>query len=173
MGWGDCTHKIVQNSISDRFGKGSCIPKGMEIKFKGLTFDAHLFRGVANSDDGEVGLTCDGAERGEFWGGKGDLVRAFGFRIGKGFQSSQRRVGGDGCFAAEKAESRHGEIIEQKPWAIKDRSRQGKLLNCPHGTMDPPLGDFVDCFPLLLCRSCGSFWIYRNDGFMFDSDRGD
>ena len=107
MGWGDCTHKIVQNSISDRFCKGSCIPEGVEIKFKGLTFDALLFRGVANGDDGEVGLTCDGAEGGEFWGGKGDLVRAVGLGIGKGFQSCQRRVGRDCCFAAEKTESGH------------------------------------------------------------------
>ena len=112
MGWGDCTHKIVQNSISDRFCKGSCIPEGVEIKFKGLTFDALLFRGVANGDDGEVGLTCDGAERGEFWGGKGDLVGAVRLGIGKGFQSCQGRVGRDGCFATEKAESRHVRIIK-------------------------------------------------------------
>ena len=107
MGGGDCTHKIVQNSISDRFGKGSCISERVEVKFKGLTFDALLFRGVANGDRSEVRLTCDGAEGGEFWGGKGDLVRAVGFRIGKGFQSCQGRVGRDGCFAAEKTESGH------------------------------------------------------------------
>ncbi len=112
MDGGDCTDKIVKNSISNRFCKGSCVPEGVEIKFKGLTFDTLLFRGVANGDDGEVGLTCDGAEGGEFWSGKGDLVRAVGLGIGKGFQSSQRRVGGDGCFAAEKAESRHSGIIE-------------------------------------------------------------
>ena len=112
MGGGDCTHKIVQNSISDRFGKGSCIPEGVEIELKRLTFDALHFWSVANGDDGEVGLTCDGAEGGEFWGGKGDLVRAVGFRIGKGFQSCQGRVGRDGCFAAEKAESRHVRIIK-------------------------------------------------------------
>ncbi len=112
MGWGDCTYKVVQNSIRHRFGKGSCIPEGVEIELKRLTFDTLLFRGVANGDDGEVGLTCDGAEGGEFWGGKGDLVRAVGLGIGKGFQSSQRRIGGDGCFAAKKAESRHVGTIE-------------------------------------------------------------
>jgi len=111
MGWGDCSHEVVQNSISDRFCKGSCISEGVEIKLKGLTFDALLFWSVANGDGGEVGLTCDGAEGGEFGGGKGDLVRAVGLGIGKGFQSSQGGVGGDVCFAAEKAESRHIGII--------------------------------------------------------------
>ena len=107
MGWGDCTHEIVQNSISDRFCKGSCVSERVEVKFKGLTFDALPFRGVANGNYGKVGLTCDGAERGEFWCGKGDLVRAVGLGIGKGFQSCQGRVGRDGCFAAEKTESGH------------------------------------------------------------------
>ena len=79
----------------------------MEIKLKRLTFDAPLFWSVANGDGGEVGLTCDGAEGGEFWGGKGDLIGPVGLGIGKGFQSSQGGIGGDGCFAAKKAESRH------------------------------------------------------------------
>ncbi len=107
MGGGDCTHKVVQNSISDRFRKGSCVSERVEEKLKRLTFNALLFRGVANGDGGEVGLTCDGAEGGELWGGKGDLVRTVGLGIGKGFQSSQGGIGGDGCFAAKKAESRH------------------------------------------------------------------
>lgn len=107
MGRGDCTNKVVQNSISDRFRKGSCVSERVEEKLKRLTFDALLFRGVVNGDGGEVRLTCDGAEGGEFWSGKGDLVRAVGLGIGKGFQSSQGGVGGDVCFAAEKAESRH------------------------------------------------------------------
>ena len=111
MGRGDRTDKIVQNSIRHRFGKGSCVSEGVEIELKGLTFNALPFWSVANGDYGEVGLTCDGAERGEFGGGKSDLVRAVGLGIGKGFQSSQRRVGGDVCFAAEKAESRHDGII--------------------------------------------------------------
>jgi len=89
MGWRDCTDKVVQNSISDRFCKGSCVSKRLEIKLKRLTFDARLFRGVANGDGGEVRLTCDGAEGGEFRGGESDLVGAVGLGIGKGFQSSQ------------------------------------------------------------------------------------
>ena len=84
MGGGDCTHKIVQNSIRDRFGKGSCVSERVEIKLKRLTFDALLFRSIANGDGGEVGLTCDGAEGGEFWCGKGDLVGAVGLGVGKG-----------------------------------------------------------------------------------------
>jgi len=84
----------------------------VEIELKGLTFNALPFWSVANGDYGEVGLTCDGAEGGEFWGGKGDLVRAVRLGIGKGFQSSQGRIGRDGCFAAEKAESRHVRIIK-------------------------------------------------------------
>ena len=112
MGGGDCTDKVVQNSIRHRFRKGSCVSERVEEKLKRLTFNALLFRGVANGDDGEVGLTCDGAEGGEFWGGKGDLVRAVGLGIGKGFQSCQGRVGRDGCFAAKKAELRHIGIIE-------------------------------------------------------------
>ena len=107
MGWGDRTNKVVQNPIRHRFGKGSCIPERVEIKLKRLTFNALPFWSVANGDYGEVGLTRDGAEGGEFWSGKGDLVRAVGLGIGKGFQPSQGGVGGDVCFAAEKAESRH------------------------------------------------------------------
>ena len=66
MDWGDCTDKIIQNPIRDRFGKGSCVSEGVEIELKGLTFNALLFRSVANGDGGEVRLTCDGAEGGEF-----------------------------------------------------------------------------------------------------------
>jgi len=64
MGGGDCTDKIVKNSIRDRFGKGSCVSEGVEIELKGLTFNALPFWSVANGNYGEVGLTCDGAERG-------------------------------------------------------------------------------------------------------------
>jgi len=66
MDWGDCTDKIIQNPIRDRFGKGSCVSERVEIKLKRLTFDALPFWSVANGDGGEVGLTCDGAEGGEF-----------------------------------------------------------------------------------------------------------
>jgi len=66
MGGGDCTDKVVQNSIRHRFGKGSCVSERVEEKLKRLTFNALLFRGVANGDGGEVGLTCDGAEGGKF-----------------------------------------------------------------------------------------------------------
>jgi hypothetical protein len=38
--------------------------------------------------------------------------------------------------------------------------------------MDSPAGDFADRFPVLFGRSCGGFRIYRDDGFMFDSDAG-
>ncbi len=66
MGRGDRTNKVVQNSIRDRFRKGSCVSEGVEKKLKRLTFDALLFRSVANGDRGKVGLTCDGAEGGKF-----------------------------------------------------------------------------------------------------------
>lgn len=66
MGRGDRANKVVQDSICDRFCKGSCVSEGVEEKLKRLTFDALLFRGVADGDRGEVRLTCDGAEGGEF-----------------------------------------------------------------------------------------------------------
>jgi hypothetical protein len=84
----------------------------VKIKLEGLAFDALLFRSVANGDGGEVGLASDRAERGEFRSRESDLEWAIRLGIGKGFQSSQGGVGGDVCFAAEKAESRHSGIIE-------------------------------------------------------------
>ena len=66
MGRGDRTNKVVQNSISDRFRKGSCVSERVEEKLKRLTFDAPPFWSVANGDGGEVRLTCDGAEGGKF-----------------------------------------------------------------------------------------------------------
>jgi len=79
----------------------------VQIKFQGFAFDAFLFRGVANGDVGEVWLAGNGAEGGEFGSGESDLVGPAWFRVGKSFQTGQGRIGRDGNFTTEKAESSH------------------------------------------------------------------
>ena len=73
MGRGDGSDEIIQDPIGDGLGERAGISEGVKIKLEGLAFDALLFRGVANCDRGEVGLTCDRAERGEFRSRKSDL----------------------------------------------------------------------------------------------------
>ena len=93
----------------------------MQVKFEGFAFNALLLGGVTNGDGGEIGLSCHRTERGEFRGGKGDLVGPAGFGVEEGLQTSQRRIGRNGNFAAQKAESRHGLRIVQNIAVRKDR----------------------------------------------------
>jgi hypothetical protein len=102
MGRGDGSDEIIQDSVGDGLGERAGISERVKIKFQGFTFHALLFRGVANGDRGKVRLTCDRAERGEFWSRKSDLEWATRFWIGKGFQSGKGRVRWHGDFAPEK-----------------------------------------------------------------------
>lgn len=120
MNGGNRADKIIEDAIGDGFGKRANIAEGVEIKFQGFALDADLFWGVADGDGGEVGLTCDGAEGGEFGGGKDNLEGAVGFGVGKGFQSSQGRVGRNGNFATEKGEACHGIVLGQI--AVEEKS---------------------------------------------------
>ena len=108
MDGGDGADEVIQNPVGDRLSERACVSERVQIKFQGFAFHTFLFRGVANGDGGEVGLAGDWAEGREFRSGKSDLIGSAGFRVGKSFQTGQRRIGRDGNFTTEKAESGHG-----------------------------------------------------------------
>src|SRR5207245_9158038 len=54
--WRARFHKIVENTIRDRFIKRSLSPVRSEIKFERLAFHAKAVRHVVDIDPGEIGL---------------------------------------------------------------------------------------------------------------------
>src|SRR4051794_18658762 len=56
-------HKIIQNSISDRFVEGANIAIGGEIELERFAFDAKSIGLVLDCNPGEISLACDGTQR--------------------------------------------------------------------------------------------------------------
>lgn len=100
--WGDGPDQVVENSVGNRFRERADITEGVQIKLQRLAFHAPGFWRVADGDGGKIRLAGDRAKGCEFRSGKRDLVRSTGLGIGKGFQSGQGGVGGNGNSATKK-----------------------------------------------------------------------
>ena len=100
---GEGADKIVEDSVGDGLGKGADVPEGMQVELEGFTFDTTAVRGVEDRDGGEVRLSSDWAEGGEFRRGENDLVGTARFGIGKGFEPGLGRMARNGGFGAKGA----------------------------------------------------------------------
>jgi hypothetical protein len=86
-------HKVIQNSVDNRFVKRSFVAVGPQVKLKRLKLHTEFRRHIANPDCGKVRLPRAGAETGKFGTLHRNLKIPFGTRIGKRLQLFARLGG--------------------------------------------------------------------------------
>ena len=82
-----CPHEIIEDGVRDGLVEGAFVTVGPDVHLEAFEFNEKLVRHIGNANSREIGLTCDGADAGQFIGFAEDLVVAalFGVRDGDEF----------------------------------------------------------------------------------------
>jgi len=81
--------QVVEDAVDEGFVEDAFVAVGLEIKFKGLEFEATLVGTVRYDDGAEIGLAGPGTEAGKFGATDLNLIIPLGMGIGEGFQFSR------------------------------------------------------------------------------------
>ena len=86
-------HKIVQNSVDDRFVKRSFVAVGPKVKLERLELHAQFPGHITNADGGKIRLSRARADAGKLRALHRDLKVPFRTRVGKSLQLFARLSG--------------------------------------------------------------------------------
>ena len=75
-------HEIIEDGVCDSLVESTFVTVGPDVHLEAFEFNEKLIRHIGNANRREIGLTCDGADAGQFVGFAEDLVVAALFRVG-------------------------------------------------------------------------------------------
>ena len=75
-------HEIIEDGVRDGLVEGAFVTVGPDVHLEAFELNEKLVGHIGNTNSREIGLTCDGADAGQFIGFAEDLVVAtlFGVR---------------------------------------------------------------------------------------------